>query len=104
MQNCMSQLMESQIKEISQALRKDNSHYALAVESNKSLYNSIEPIIKYEGEITLSAGDCLNLREYFEQECEAAAIMQKALYQQGYLDCVKLLIALGLLAGKEERL
>ena len=53
--------------------------------------------------MSISAGDCINLREYFEQELEAAAIMQKEVYQQGYLDCVKLLLMLGILNGEEAR-
>ena len=79
---------------------RGNGHYALAAESSKLLYDSLEPIVQNEGDISISAGDCLNFREYFEQEFEATAIMQKELYRQGYLDCVKLLVTLGLLAGK----
>ena len=100
MQNCVSKFIESRIEEISQALRKGNGRYALAAESSKLLYDSLEPIVQNEGDISISAGDCLIFREYFEQEFEATAIMQKELYRQGYLDCVKLLVTLGLLAGK----
>lgn len=56
-----------------------------------------------ESDMSISAGDCINFREYFEQELEAAAIMQKEVYQQGYLDCVKLLLMLGILNGEEAR-
>ena len=100
MQNCVAKFIESRIEEISQALRKGNGRYALAAESSKLLYDSLEPIVQNEGDISISAGDCLNFREYFEQEFGATAIMQKELYRQGYLDCVKLLVTLGLLAGK----
>ena len=86
MQNCVSKFIESRIEEISQALRKGNGRYALAAESSKLLYDSLEPIVQNEGDISISAGDCLNFREYFEQEFEATAIMQKELYRQGYLD------------------
>ena len=51
--------------------------------------------------MVFSAGDCTNFREYFQLEMEAAAIMQRELYRQGYLDCVSLLVKLGLLTGRE---
>ena len=51
--------------------------------------------------MVFSAGDCTNFREYFQLEMEAAAIMQRELYQQGYLDCVSLLVKLGLLTSRE---
>ena len=51
--------------------------------------------------MVFSAGDCTNFQEYFQLEMEAAAIMQRELYRQGYLDCVSLLVKLGLLTGRE---
>ena len=74
MQNCVSKFIESRIEEISQALRKGNGRYALAAESSKLLYDSLEPIVQNEGDISISAGDCLNFREYFEQEFEKGAV------------------------------
>lgn len=102
MQKCISAWVGNRIEEIGQALCKENGSYALVVENSKILYARIDPIIQTNDEITLSAGDCKDLREYFEQSFEASAIMQQELYRQGCLDCVKLLLMLGLLAGKEE--
>ncbi len=104
MQSYISEFLESRIEEIAQDLRKNNGRYSLAVEKSKSLFDSIDPIMQSESEIILSAGDCLNFRELFDQEFEAAAIMQTELYRQGYLDCVKLLIMLGVLGGGKARL
>lgn len=104
MQSCVSDFLDSRIEEIVQSLPQKNGVYSLAVEKRNFLFDSIHPIMQSEREITLSAGDCENFREYFEQELEIAAIMEQELYRQGYLDCVQLLVRLGLLAGREERL
>ena len=103
MRNCVSEFIESRMEEIAQDLLQNNSVYCLAVEKGKSLFESIDPIMQNESDMSISAGDCINFREYFEQELEAAAIMQKEVYQQGYLDCVKLLLMLGILNGEEAR-
>lgn len=102
--NSVSEFLDNRIEEIAQTLRKNNGEYLLAAEKRKSLFMNIDPIIKSESDITISAGDCLNFREYFDQEFVVAASLQHELYRQGYRDCVKLLTMLGLLAGCEERI
>ena len=89
--------LDGRIEEIAQNLLKTNSEYALAVEKSKDLMENIDPIIHREREITISAGDCLDVQEFLEHEFTSTAIMQQELYKQGYIDCVKLLKMLGAL-------
>lgn len=42
-----------------------------------------------------NAGDCDTLRDYLDQEFVTTAIMQEEVYQQGFLDCIRLLRSLG---------
>lgn len=60
---------------------------------------NIDPIIKSTSEMTVSAEDLTDFREYFDQEFIVVASLQHELYRQGYRDCIKLLTMLGLLAG-----
>lgn len=39
--------------------------------------------------------DCDNLRDYLDQAFVTTAIMQEEVYQQGFLDCIRLLRSLG---------
>ena len=94
MRSCITEFLDHRMEEIAQSLRSSNAAYSLAVEKSQFLFESIEPMV-------FSAGDCTNFREYFQLEMEAAAIMQRELYRQGYLDCVSLLVKLGLLTGRE---
>lgn len=93
----VSDFLDNRIEEIAQELLKINGEYALAVEKSKELMENIDPIIHCEEEITISAGDCLDFQEFLDHEFTANAIMQQALYNQGYIDCVKLLKMLGVL-------
>lgn len=95
----VTDFLDGRIEEIVRTLRKTDSEYALAVEKRKALYDDIDPILHHERDITISAGDCLNLLEFIELEFTITAHLQQALYRQGYLDCVKLLTMLGLLAS-----
>lgn len=94
----VSGYLQARIEEIAQEVRETNSEYALAREKGKQLLENIEPIIHSETDITISGGDCLDFQEFLEQDFTAGAIMQQRLYRLGYLDCVKLLKLLGVLA------
>lgn len=97
MENILSHFLDSRMEEITQRLLKQYGEYALAVERSKALYENIEPIAMYEKDITISAGDCMDLNELLELEAVQHALLRKTLYKQGYLDCIKLLRRLGLL-------
>ena len=101
MRSCITEFLDHRMEEIAQSLRSSNAAYSLAVEKSQFLFESIEPIMCNKKDICISAGDCTNFREYFQLEMEAAAIMQRELYRQGYLDCVSLLVKLGLLTSRE---
>lgn len=95
----ISDFLDGRIEEIAQDLRKTNAEYALAVDKLKRLYENINPIIiSTNEELTITHGDCLDFKELLDEELTSTAIMQQALYKQGYLDCVKLLRMLGVLA------
>lgn len=94
----VSDFLDSRTEEIARDLRKTSGEYALTQEKLKRLYESVDPIImSKKEELSITHGDCLDLQELFQEEFTAAAIMHQTLYQQGYLDCVKLLKMLGVL-------
>ena len=93
----LSGYLDFRIEEIVENLHKTNSEYALAAEKSKELMENIDPIIHSERGITISVGDCLDFQEFLEYESTSTAIMQRELYNQGYLDCVKLFKMLGIL-------
>ena len=93
----VSDFLDSRIEEIVRNLRETNSEYALAAEKNKELIMHIDPIIHHEDPITISAEDCMDFREFFENDFTCAAILQSELYRQGYRDCVELFGMLGIL-------
>ena len=93
--NC---LMTERIGDILQDLREHDAEYALAMDKKFQLYDMLGPILFAEKSITISVGDCETLRDLLEQEVAVDGIAQGVLYQQGYLDCVKLLRSLGVLA------
>ena len=97
MEPYVSDFLNSRIEEIIQNLKQTNGEYALAVEQNKNLMESIDPIISRDRDIAISAGDCMNFRDFLNEEFTQTAILQKELYRQGYLDCVKLLKTLQIL-------
>ena len=93
-----SQFIDSRIDDISKDLHKTNAEYALATDKLTRLYENIQPIITSTSEeLTISRGDCMDFQEFLDEELTSAAIMQQALYKQGYLDCVQLLKTLGVL-------
>ena len=85
------------LDEIICGLKETNPHYALENDICNRLYESIEPILLHDGDLTICAGDCANLYEYLEHETARDAIIQEELYLQGYLDCVRLLSMLKIL-------
>lgn len=94
---CGSQALQNRVKDILGELHRSNGEYALAEKSAAQLYSFINPIINPPREITICAGDCYNLQEYLNAQTEMTDISQKHLYQQGFMDCVKLLTELGVL-------
>lgn len=85
------------VQEIAQELEEANGSYALAVRRRKELYKAVEPVLASREDISISSGDCGNIRDYLEQNFEANAILEQELYRRGYLDCVDLLSELGIL-------
>ncbi len=94
----ISEYFDLRIEEIAQDLKKANSEYALAAEKSKELMENIDPILRCDKDIIISAGDCLDFQEYLGHEFACAAVLQQELYKQGYLDCVRLLKTLGVIA------
>jgi hypothetical protein len=93
-----SEFIASRIDDITKNLRKTNAEYALASDKLTRLYKRIHPIITSTSEeLTISHGDCMDFQQLLDEELTSAAIMQQALYEQGHLDCVKLLRMLGVL-------
>ncbi len=97
MDTAFGEYLNSKIEETVANLRKNNSEYALAAEKEKILLENINPILCRDRGVTISAGDCADMRDCLEQEFVQTAIMQQGLYKQGYLDCVKLLRTLGVI-------
>ncbi len=78
-------------------LRANNARYALLEERNRILSDNIEPIMSGDRDITISGGDRLDFREFFDNETDMNGLLRAAAYKQGYFDCVKLLKFLGIL-------
>lgn len=93
----LSDCISSRINEIQQELYQKNGKYALATEICRHFYETIDPIIKFDRDITISKGDCHMFRDFLEYDAEKNAILEQELYQQGYRDCIKLLATLGVL-------
>ena len=98
MQEQVFQFVISRIEEIHDELQKTDGAYALAVEKSRYLMECIHPIAESDRDITITARDCQNFHDYFQQQFDAAAIMQPALYRQGFRDCIDLLFILGILS------
>ena len=94
----LSDYFDLKIEEIAQELKKTNSEYALAAEKSKELMDNINPILRCDKDITITAGDCLDFQEYLGHEFTCTAVLQGELYRRGYRDCVELLKTLGVLA------
>ena len=64
-----SEFIVGRIDEIASDLRKTNAEYALAIDKSSRYYESLEPIImSTTEEYTISRGDCLNLKEFLDEE------------------------------------
>ena len=93
----IEELLENRLSETRDDLLRQKGEYAMVWEQSRELYSRIEPIVNNEEELTISGGDCLNLRDYLEAEFKAAGLLQGALYRQGFRDCVQALHLLGVL-------
>ncbi len=82
---------------VAEDLRKTDGAYALAAEICSELREKLDPVITSEKELTLDGCDFTDIREYIENESTVAEIEKRALYRQGYRDCVELLRGLGVL-------
>ncbi len=87
--------LESRTKDIARSLRKSDAAYALAAERTALLYEQIDDILQSEQDLFISAGDCLNFREYGELMRQSDAILRRELYRQGVLDGIRLLSRAG---------
>lgn len=94
----VSGYLTARIEEISQEVKENNGEYAKALAKAKELLENIHPIIHSTKDISITAGDCLDFQEFLENEFTSSAIIHQELYKQGYLDCVKVLKMLGVLA------
>lgn len=97
MQSAISMFIQERIEEIVGKLHRTHAEYALANAACRHLLDTIEPIILSQTDLQISAGDCFALRSYFDNELTQNAILEEALYRQGYLDCIRLLSELGAL-------
>lgn len=97
METLIRNFCDDRIDEVLWELPASNAEYAVAEEKRMGLYDALEPVFRAEGDIALSAQECENFRDYLDQDARAAGIANDVLYRQGYLDCVRLLRALGVL-------
>ena len=93
----IEELLENRLGEVMDDLLRQKGEYAMAWEQSRELYGRIDPIVSHEEDLSISGGDCLNLRDYLEAEGRAAGLLQGALYRQGFRDCVQALHQLGVL-------
>ncbi|MDP4119668.1 MAG: hypothetical protein Q8876_01240 [Bacillota bacterium] len=98
MNQYFTEFLNYRIDNIMNNLKNVNSEYAISYEKSGELLKDIDPIIMRNKDITISAENCANFREYLDEEVTQNAIIQQELYKNGYIDCVKLLKMLGVLA------
>ena len=98
MEKLIQNVRDDRIDMILRSLPHTNATYVLAEKKRSGLYELLDPILRSKEEITISPSDCENFREFVDREAEVESIAMEALYRQGYLDCVRLLRALGVLA------
>ena len=97
MQSAISLFVQERIEAVNSELHRAHAEYALASEACKHLLDTIDPILNAKTELRISAGDCFAFRTYLEHDMTRNAILEEALYRQGYTDCIRLLKALGML-------
>ena len=93
----IEELLENRLGEVMDDLLRQKGEYAMAWEQSRELYSRIDPIVNHEEDLSISGGDCLNLRDYLEVEGRAGSLLQGELYRQGFRDCVQALHLLGVL-------
>ena len=78
----IEELLENRLGEVMDDLLRQKGEYTMAWEQSRELYGRIDPIVNHEEDLSISGGDCLNLRDYLEAEGKAAGLLQGALYRQ----------------------
>ena len=98
MEKLIRNFRDDRINAILRDMPKSNAEYAAVDQQSRALYDLLGPILSSREEVTISPSDCGNFQEYLDQEASKSGITFEVLYQQGYLDCVRLLRTLGVLA------
>lgn len=93
-----SGFLEKRIVELQQHLLATDGEYAAATARCAALRENIDPIIHQTQSLVISPGDCMDLIEFYQLQSVCQDKLQKHLYRQGYLDCVKVLKDLGILS------
>ncbi len=89
--------IDKRVTETLRRLEKTDGAYALAVEQSRELRWILDEIAGYGHDITISAGDCDNLNEYLTLQVQREDAASRAVYRQGFRDCVRLLKDVGVL-------
>ena len=71
----IEELLENRLGEVMDDLLRQKGEYAMAWEQSRELYSRIDPIVNHEEDLSISGGDCLNLRDYLEAEGKAAGLL-----------------------------
>ena len=95
MQKIIDNFIYSRMDEVFRVLSESDPELAVALVKREKLHSEVREIISSDTNLTITAGDCRGLRECLEQDTAVGAILQRAMYRQGYLDCVYLLRSLG---------
>ena len=98
MEKLLLHFRDDRINAVVRSLPEVNAEYAVADQNRKALRELLDPILDSPIPRTISPADCMNFREYLDQDACAEGIAQEELYRQGYRDCVYILRSLGVLA------
>ena len=93
-----SDFLFDRIEEILQDLLETNVEYVSSLEKIKTFYDILYPSSEKEKGTMLVPDDLKIFENLLNAETASAAIIQEELYKQGYIDCVKMLKTIGVLA------
>ena len=89
------QYLESKVEDTLRNLRKTNRRYHAAAETEGELYRRIKRLTEANDNTLMLQSERSRIDELLEQWTEITPTVYAALYRQGYLDCLKMIVSLG---------
>ena len=91
MEKIIDEFIRLRVDDVYRELSKRSVEFAMALHELERLQRELSPLLFCQTSLFITAGDCQALRECLEQETAVSAVLQQAMYRQGYLDCMELM-------------